>query len=82
MVRSHIGAAAKLTGCVAIVTGADSGIGRAVCIAYAREGADLVMSYLPEEQAQAESSTTRRPRARSSTSPRGSPLKRGPRVFG
>jgi len=45
----------KLDGCVAIVTGSDSGIGRAVCIAFAREGADLVMSYLPEEQAQAES---------------------------
>lgn len=45
----------KLSGCVAIITGADSGIGRAVCIAFAREGADLVMSYLPEEQAQAES---------------------------
>ncbi|MGH8890576.1 MAG: SDR family oxidoreductase [Acidothermaceae bacterium] len=45
----------KLAGCVAVVTGADSGIGRAVCIAFAREGADLVMSYLPEEQAQAES---------------------------
>ena len=45
----------KLAGCVAVVTGADSGIGRAVCIAYAREGADLVMSYLPEEQPQAES---------------------------
>lgn len=34
---------------VALITGADSGIGRAVAIAMAREGADIVMSYLPEE---------------------------------
>lgn len=34
----------------AIVTGADSGIGRAVAIAFAREGADVVLSYLPEEE--------------------------------
>lgn len=44
----------KLTGRAAIITGADSGIGRAVCIAFAREGADVVLSYLPEEQPQAE----------------------------
>lgn len=37
-----------------LITGGDSGIGRAVAIAYAREGADLVLSYLPEEQADAE----------------------------
>jgi len=35
---------------VAIVTGGDSGIGRAVAIAFAREGADLVITCLPEEQ--------------------------------
>ncbi len=40
---------------VAIITGGDSGIGRAVAIAFAKEGADLVISYLPEEQADAES---------------------------
>jgi NAD(P)-dependent dehydrogenase (short-subunit alcohol dehydrogenase family) len=34
----------------AIITGADSGIGRAVAIAFAREGADLALSYLPEEE--------------------------------
>jgi NAD(P)-dependent dehydrogenase (short-subunit alcohol dehydrogenase family) len=34
----------------ALVTGADSGIGRATAIAFAREGADIMMSYLPEEQ--------------------------------
>jgi NAD(P)-dependent dehydrogenase (short-subunit alcohol dehydrogenase family) len=44
----------RLTGRKALVTGADSGIGRAVAIAFAREGADVVLSYLPEEQADAD----------------------------
>ena len=39
----------QLTGKVAVITGADSGIGRAVAIAYAREGADVVISYLSED---------------------------------
>lgn len=43
----------RLTGRKAIVTGADSGIGRAVAIAFAREGADIVLSYMPEEEADA-----------------------------
>jgi NAD(P)-dependent dehydrogenase (short-subunit alcohol dehydrogenase family) len=38
----------RLAGKKAIITGADSGIGRAVAIAYAREGADLLISYLSE----------------------------------
>ena len=40
----------KLEGRRALVTGGDSGIGRAVAIAFAREGADVVLSYLPEEE--------------------------------
>ena len=43
-----------LTGKVALITGGDSGIGRAVAIAYAREGADVAIAYLPEEQGDAE----------------------------
>jgi NAD(P)-dependent dehydrogenase (short-subunit alcohol dehydrogenase family) len=39
----------RLTGKAAIITGADSGIGRAVAIAFAREGADVVISYLDED---------------------------------
>ena len=39
----------KLEGRAAIITGGDFGIGRAVAIAFAREGADIVITYLPEE---------------------------------
>jgi NAD(P)-dependent dehydrogenase (short-subunit alcohol dehydrogenase family) len=44
----------KLEGMSAIVTGGDSGIGRAVAVLYAREGADVALVYLPDEQQDAE----------------------------
>jgi NAD(P)-dependent dehydrogenase (short-subunit alcohol dehydrogenase family) len=44
----------KLEGKKAVITGGDSGIGRAVALAFAREGADVLISYLPEEESDAE----------------------------
>jgi NAD(P)-dependent dehydrogenase (short-subunit alcohol dehydrogenase family) len=43
---------------VALITGGDSGIGRAVAIAYAREGAHVLLSYLPEEEPDAADTCT------------------------
>lgn len=47
--RSYKGSG-KLIGKTAVITGGDSGIGRAAAIAFAREGADVLISYLNEEQ--------------------------------
>jgi len=46
--------AGKLSGQAALITGGDSGIGRAVAVLFAREGADVAIVYLPEEQSDAE----------------------------
>ena len=46
----HYRAAGKLEGKTALVTGGDSGIGRAVAVLYAREGADVAITHLPQER--------------------------------
>lgn len=49
--------AGRLTGKIALITGGDSGIGRAIAIAFAREGADVLISFLNEQE---DASETRR----------------------
>ena len=48
--ETSYGGSGKLSGRAAVITGADSGIGRAVAIAFAREGADVLISYLSEHE--------------------------------
>jgi NAD(P)-dependent dehydrogenase (short-subunit alcohol dehydrogenase family) len=47
--QSYVGSG-RLSGKIALITGADSGIGRAVAIAFAREGADVAVAYLNEHE--------------------------------
>jgi NAD(P)-dependent dehydrogenase (short-subunit alcohol dehydrogenase family) len=59
-IREDYQGSAKLHGQVALITGGDSGIGRAVAVHFAREGADIAILYLEEHAEHADAQDTRR----------------------
>jgi hypothetical protein len=65
--RPQVPGRGRLHGKVALVTGGDSGIGRAVAIAFAREGADVAIAYLEEHEDARE--TRRRLRRKAAAAP-------------